>query len=152
MSAMALASVGLAYTLAVISLGGGFYETSVVDPAWPARPEIISPRRGGLDRKWFWIPAHTAFELALLASLVLAWSEPAVRCWLLIALAAHVAMRIWSAVDFIPKALRFEAAEPGTVVEASARRWTRRSRLRLPLDVVTCGALFAAGLTAARLI
>lgn len=32
-----------------------------------------------------------------------------------------------------------------------ARAWTRRSRLRLPLDLVTCGALLTAFAAAARL-
>jgi hypothetical protein len=59
-------------------------------------------------------------------------------------------MRLWSAVDFIPKARAFEKAEPGAVSEAAARAWTARSRLRLPLDLVTCGALLWALVLAAR--
>ena len=70
---------------------------------------------------------------------------------LLVALASHAIMRLWSALDFIPKALAFERAEPGTVSEAAARAWTRRSRLRLPLDLVTCGAMLWALVAAARL-
>jgi hypothetical protein len=60
-------------------------------------------------------------------------------------------MRIWSAFDFIPKALAFEKAEPGAIVEATARSWTRRSLLRLPLDLVTCGAMLATVVAAARM-
>ena len=59
-------------------------------------------------------------------------------------------MRLWSAFDFIPKALAFERAEPGAINEAAARAWTARSRLRLPLDAVTCGALLWALVGAAR--
>jgi hypothetical protein len=73
-------------------------EFSVVDPFWPRRPDLIWPARGGISRKRFWIPAHIAFELMLIAALVAAWSVPAVRLWLLIALASHAAMRIWSAL------------------------------------------------------
>jgi hypothetical protein len=69
----------------------------------------------------------------LIAALVTAWSQPAVRTCLLGALASHGVMRLWSAFDFIPKALAFERAPPGTVSEAAARAWTARSRLRLPL-------------------
>jgi len=53
-------------------------------------------------------------------------------------------MRVWSLVDFVPKALAFEKADPATVDEASAVRWTRRSLLRLPLDLVTCAAMLMA--------
>ena len=64
--------------------------------------------------------------------------------WLLVALASHTAMRIWSFIDFVPKALAFERAEPASIDAARARTWTRRSLLRLPLDVVTCFAMLAA--------
>src|SRR5919201_2666048 len=134
--------VALATALALASLGGGLYELLVVDPSCPRRPDIIQPQRGGISRKRFWIPAHTAFELALIASLIAAWGHPALRAALLVALASHAVMRIWSAFDFIPKALAFERAE--SVDAAAARRWSRRSLGRLPLDLITCIAMFAA--------
>jgi hypothetical protein len=143
--------VALAAALALVSLGGGFYEFSVVDPFWPRRPDLIQPARGGISRKRFWIPVHIAFELMLIAAIVAAWSLPPVRFWLLIALASHAAMRIWSAFDFIPKALAFEKAESGAVSAEAARRWARHSLLRMPLDLVTCGAMLAAVIVIARL-
>ena len=60
-------------------------------------------------------------------------------------------MRLWSAFDFIPKALAFEKADPATVTEGAARRWSRRSLFRLPLDLITCGAMLAALVAASRL-
>ena len=137
-------AIALAMTLALVSLGGGLYEFSVVDPSWPSRPEIVQPVRGGISRRRFWIPAHTAFELLLIAALVTAWSQPGVRNTLLLALASHALMRIWSAFYFIPRALAFEKADPAGVTEQAARAWTRRSLLRLPLDLVTCGAMLVA--------
>jgi hypothetical protein len=134
--------VALASALALVSLGGGLYEVSVVDPAWPRRPELVQPARGGISRRRFWIPAHVAFELALIASLIAAWQRPEVRTWLLVALGSHAPMRIWSAFDFIPKALAFERSD--RVTESAARDWTRRSRLRLLLDLITCGAMLTA--------
>ncbi len=53
-------------------------------------------------------------------------------------------MRVWSLVDFAPKAVAFEKADPATVVEGSAVRWTCCSLLRLPLDLITCTAMLAA--------
>ena len=142
--------VAVATALACASVGGGLYEFSVVDPFWPKRPDLVQPSRGGISRKRFWIAIHIAFEVMLIAALVTAWSHSAMRTCLLVALASHAVMRLWSAFDFIPKALAFEKAEPGTISEAAARAWTARSRLRLPLDLVTCGALLWALVLAAR--
>lgn len=150
MSEFLVAITAIGAALALVGLGGGLYEFSVVDPSWPRRPDLIQPGRGGISRKRFWIAAHTALELMLVAALAVAWSAPDVRFWLFMALASHAIMRIWSAFDFIPKALAFEKAEPEMIAEDAARRWTRRSLLRLPLDLVTCGAALAAVIAAAR--
>ena len=146
-----LVIVALAAALALASVGGGLYEFTVVDPFWPKRPDLVQPVRGGISRKRFWISIHVAFEVTLIAALVVAWSQSAVRDALLVGLASHAVMRLWSSFDFIPKALAFEKADPATVSEAAARAWTRRSRLRLPLDLITCGALLIAFAAAARL-
>jgi hypothetical protein len=151
MLAVSVLAIGLACALALVSLGGSCYELSVVDPFWPRRPEIIQPDRGGISRRRFWIPAHVAFELTLIASLIAAWSQPDVRSWLWVGFASHAGMRIWSAFDFIPKALAFERANPTMIEEEAALRWTRRSRWRMPLDLVTCGAMLMAFAAAARL-
>ena len=115
-----------------------------MDPAWQRRPDIIQPDRGGVSRRRFWLPAHLAFELALILALASAWSQPQVRAWLLVGLASHAIMRIWSAFDFIPKALAFERADPATIAAEAARRWTRRSLWRLPPDAATCAAMLVA--------
>lgn len=130
--------------LACVVFGGGLYETIVVDPAWPKRPGIIQAHNGGLSRRRFWIPAHTAFEVLLILALIGSWSHPDVRTALLVALASHAVMRVWSLVDFVPKAVVFEKCDPAEVDEAAAVRWIRRSRLRLPLDLVTCIAMLVA--------
>ena len=142
--------IGSATALALFSLGGGFYEVLVVDPVWPGRPELIQPSRGGLSRRRFWIPAHVAFELALLGSLALAWSQPDIRWWLFLAFASHATMRLWSGVDFIPKTLAFERSDPASITEHASRSWTHRSRWRLMLDLVACAAMVAAFATAVR--
>lgn len=135
-------STALTALLANIGLGGGIFEHSVVDRAWPRKPDIVQPRKGGVSRVRFWIPAHSAFELILLVTLYLGWSNVEVRRALLVALAAHLVMRLWSAFDMIPKALAFEKAE--TVDEAAARDWTKRSLMRFPLALLTSLAALAA--------
>ena len=77
--------LALATAAALASLGGAFYEFAVVDPFWPRRPDLIQPSRGGISRRRFWIPAHTVFEVLLVASLVVWWSEAPVRTALLTA-------------------------------------------------------------------
>jgi hypothetical protein len=141
---MKTALIALATSLSLISLGGGIYEFVVVDPAWPRRPDIIQPALGGVSRRRFWIPAHICFELLLLVSLFVAWSDPNIRYWLLLALASHVIMRVWSAFYFIPRALRFERMPAADITESIARSWTRLSLLRMPLDLITCAAMLAA--------
>jgi hypothetical protein len=139
-----LVLIAITTLAACATLGGGLYEYLVIDPYWPKRPGIIQSRNGGVSRARFWIPAHVAFEVLLVVSLIAAWSDPGVRAALLVALVSHAAMRMWSLVDFVPKALAFEKADPAKVDEAAAVRWTRRSLLRLPLDVLTCAAMLAA--------
>jgi hypothetical protein len=80
-----------------------------------------------------------------------AWSRPEVRTWLLVGFTGHVVMRMWSAFDFIPKALAFERTDVSAITERAARRWTRRSLWRLPLDLTTCGSMLVAFAAAARL-
>jgi hypothetical protein len=84
----------------------------------------------------------------VVTALIITWSRPVVRTWLLVGFAT---MRILSAFDLIPKALAFERADPATVSEVTARRWTRRSLWRAPLEILTCVAMLAAFAAAVRL-
>jgi hypothetical protein len=139
-----LVLIAVTTLVACATLGGGLYEFLVVDPVWPKRPGIVQARNGGVSRARFWVPVHTAFEILLIVTVVVAWGDAEVRTALLVAFVSHAVMRVWSLVDFVPKALAFEKADPATVDEASAVRWTRRSLLRMPLDLVTCAAMLAA--------
>ena len=139
-----LVLIAITTLAACATLGGGLYEYLVIDPYWPKRPGIIQSRNGGVSRARFWIPAHVVFEVLLIVSLIAAWNDAGVRAALLVALVSHAAMRMWSLVDFVPKALAFEKTDPAKIDEAAAVRWTRRSLLRLPLDVLTCAAMLAA--------
>jgi hypothetical protein len=139
-----LVLIAITTLAACVSLGGGLYECLVIDPYWPKRPGIIQSRNGGVARARFWIPAHILFEVLVIVTLVVSWSHAEVRVPLLVALVSHAVMRVWSLVDFVPKAVAFEKTDPATVDEAAATRWTRRSLLRLPLDLITCAAMLSA--------
>ena len=88
--------------------------------------------------------------LVRIAALIVEWGDASVRAALLVALASHVAMRVWSLFDFIPKALAFERADPASIELRAAKRWVERSLGRLPLDLVTCSAMIAALAAVAR--
>jgi hypothetical protein len=141
---VALILAAIVVFLACASVGGGLYEALVLDPVWPHRPAIIQPRNGGVSRRRFWIPVHTALEVTLIVAIVACWGHHDVRIALLIALASHLLMRVWSLVDFVPKAVGFEKSDPATIERSAAQRWARRSLLRLPLDAITCVASLAA--------
>ena len=144
MSTIAVVLIAVTTLVACASFGGGLYESLVVDPAWPKRPGIIQPRNGGVSRARFWVPVHTVLEVLLVATLVAAWRDADVRSALVVAVVSHAASRVWSLADFVPKAAAFEKADPATVDEAAAVRWTRRSLLRMPLDLLTCAAMLMA--------
>jgi hypothetical protein len=134
-----------ALVLAAVRLGGGLYECGLIDRVWPTNPALIQPGRGGIDRKRFWMPAHLAFEAALILALWSAWPVVAVRNWLLLAAAAHLLMRVWSFAYFVPRALRFErAGDLSAEQRDAARTWVRLSVWRLPLDLISLAALCAA--------
>ncbi|WP_425647484.1 hypothetical protein [Agrobacterium leguminum] len=139
-------AIVVAGVLGSVGLGGGIYETLLVDRVWPSQPMLIQPERGGIDRKLFWGPAHGLFEVALLLALWLTWAHPAIRVWIWSALAAHLVARIWSFAYFIPMALRFETGLAGdaTATSNAAARWVRLSRWRLPIEFLAVILLFIA--------
>jgi len=144
---LGLLSTGLVTFLAAVGIGGALYEHSVVDSAWPRNPVLIQPAKYGLQRVRFWVPAHTALEIALIGAIVLNWQLPGVRNLLLAAFACHAVMRVWSFVDLIPKVLAFERSDAAAIDASAARAWVVRSMLRFPLSIATT-ALAAAALTA----
>ena len=126
-----------AVVLGAVGLGGGIYETLLVDRVWPKNPMIIQPNRGGLNRGLFWGPIHALYEVALLLSAWMVWSDVYSRYWIIGALVAHFGSRAWSFAYFIPRALRFE--KMGDLTEEqfrSAQRWVRFSRCRPVLEAI----------------
>jgi hypothetical protein len=135
----------IALIFGAIGLGGGIYETLIVDRVWPGNLAIIQPSRGGLDRKRFWIPIHTLYEVALVASAWTSWSNTHARYWIIVALVAHFVSRAWSFAYFIPQALRFEKlTELNDSDLQLARRWTRLSWRRGGLEAVSVISLSVA--------
>jgi hypothetical protein len=143
---LAFYAIVAAAVLGAAGVGGGVYETVLVDRVWPQMPMLIQPHRGGINRKLFWGPIHGLFELALVVAIWSTWTEPTVRPWVWSAFAVHVAVRAWSFAYFIPMAMRFEAGlagEPEATARA-ARKWIGLSRWRLPLELLAVGLLLVA--------
>lgn len=128
-----------------VLLGGALYEHLVVDSAWLSNPALIQPGRGGIERKDFWIPVHAIATLLLLGALWTGWAYRPARRWLLWALGAYMAMRLWTLAYFVPVGLRLEA--PGDLspdMLGQARQWVTLSILRLPLLVASTICLWLA--------
>ncbi len=132
----------VALALGAAALGGGVYETVVVDLAWPGNPALIQPSRVGLNRARFWAPIHVLFEVALLASAWATWSEAMTLPWIVAALCAHFGARVCSFAYFIPNALRFEKMGDLSQEQLrTARRWVRLSRGRPVLELIAIVSL-----------
>jgi hypothetical protein len=143
-SVFVVAVLLFALVLGAIGIGGGIYETLIVDRVWPDNLAIIQPRRGGIRRGVFWGPVHTLYELALLVSAWMVWGDTYTRRWIVVALLAHFVARVWSFAYFIPNALRFEKLDNLTEDQARlARRWTRLSRYRPVFGALSIAALCA---------
>jgi hypothetical protein len=138
------AAIALCFTLIVgsITLGGGIYETLLVDRVWISNLRVIQPSRGGLNRKVFWGIFHPLFELGLLVSAWMSWSHISMRVWLIGALIGHFTVRVWSFAYFIPTAHRFEKLDTLTPEDIrAAHRWVRLSRYRPVLAALLLAAL-----------
>ena len=139
---IAVTTAFAALILVAGSLGGGVYETALIDRLWPDNPALVQPSRGGINRRRFWMPAHFTFEALLGAALWTAWPRLDARQWLLAALTAHVAMRAWSFAYFIPRAMAFEkAGDLDADQHARAVAWVRASGWRLLLDLAAAVSL-----------
>lgn len=84
------------------------------------------------------------FEVLLIVTLILTWGDSAIGTALLVALVSHATMRLWALFDLVPRGAEFERTDPADVDEAAAVRWTRRNLLRVPLLLVTSGAMLTA--------
>jgi hypothetical protein len=138
----AAVAVCFALVLGSFALGGGVYETLVVDAAWPGNLALIQPNRGGLNRKIFWMLIHPLFEVAILVSAWMNWSDRSVRLWVIVALVGHFTARVWSFAYFIPRALRFEKLAEFTPEDMRlAARWIKLSRCRPLMEAISVVAL-----------
>jgi hypothetical protein len=110
-------------------MGASFYEESVLDLAWPRRPDIVRPKEGGANRKLFWIPADLIALICLAAATWAVWPVAGARTAVLAAVGLYAINIVVSVAYFVPELLKVErhGAEPDA---ASSRTWVRRNRWR----------------------
>jgi hypothetical protein len=134
-----------------LAVGGGIYESIVINPLWSAQPPAsfaIIQKGTGVPLQRFWIPVHILITIVLLASLITNWNYADRRKLIIIALISYVVMRAWSFAYFIPEMLRFQNVpldQPRTTALLDrVRRWTRLTWFREPLDLITLFCLLIA--------
>ena len=126
------------------AIGGGIYESFVINPLWRKSPpssfEIIQPGTG-VPLQRFWIPVHSAITVFVLLGLALTWRNLPVRNLILIGLASYVVMRVWSGFYFIPEMLSFQKipldTAPTAELDARVSKWTFWTWFREPLDIIS---------------
>jgi hypothetical protein len=126
------------------AIGGGIYESVVINPMWrkapPASFAIIQPGTG-VPLQRFWIPVHVAITVFVLAALGTTWRDVPVRRMLLVGVASYVVMRVWSGFYFIPEMLSFQKvaldAAPSAELSGRVSRWTFLTLFREPLDIIS---------------
>ncbi len=120
--------------------GAALYEESVLDLAWPRRPDIVRPVAGGANRKLFWIPADLVAIVSLAAATWAAWPVNDSRNAVLVAVGLYAINIVVSLTYFVPELQKVErfGIEPDA---QSSRRWVRRNRWRGLLLVCTAVAL-----------
>jgi hypothetical protein len=121
-------------------MGASLYEESVLDLAWPRKPDIVRPVEGGANRKLFWVPADFIAIISLLAATWAAWPVTDSRNAVLVGVGLY-AINIGISVGyFVPELLKVERI--GTAPDdPSSRTWVRRNRWRGILFICTTAAL-----------
>ena len=134
------AMVALVVTTALYFLmnGAQVFETALIVPAWTAAPPSSLGMFQGpfrLDFKVFWIVLHSLHEITFIVALVLCWRIPDVRNWLLVLLAAHIAVRVWTLLYFAPTIIAFQGMPYSSTVDETlvekAARWRNLNYLRV---------------------
>lgn len=126
--------------------GAGLYEQAVIDPSWPAKPELVRPLQGGVSRKRYWVPANIVAVLAIVAAIWAAWPRGLARNWAIVAAACSFVVNLLTISYFAPRVLRVERyGVPAN--HASSIRWVALSRLRTPIALALAVCLMMSALS-----
>jgi uncharacterized membrane protein len=101
--------------------GAQAWETAVMVPAWTVAPPsslIFFQKPYGLDFKVFWIITHGIHELIFITALVFNWKIKKRRNLILLVLAGHIAVRVWTLLYFAPTIIEFQELAYSDTVNA----------------------------------
>jgi len=120
--------------------GAQVWETALMVPAWTAAPPsslIFFQKPYGLDFKVFWIVTHGIHELIFIAALFFNWKIMKRRNLILLVLAGHVAVRVWTLTYFAPTIMEFQQLPYSNTVDVSlqekAARWANLNYVRVAI-------------------
>lgn len=135
-----------------ISLGGNVFQRAVVDPVWSGSPPdsvrafAAGPLPSAVGR-FHLNPLYGVGLLCLLACPVLAWSHPALRTWLLVAIISQIVIVVATVLYFYPindKLLNHASGLDAATITTLTHRWLLADRFRLALRFITFLSLMRA--------
>lgn len=139
--------------------GAGIFETAVIVPKWTASPpESFQILKGeyGIDLKYFWIAMHSIHEITFIVAIIFCWNIAGVREWLLVLLAVHFAIRVWTLVYFAPNIIEFQKiANTGEATPDLAERtarWKNLNYLRTGLFIAISIGVLTSFLSVAQMM
>ncbi|MEY8758926.1 transposase [Chryseobacterium tongliaoense] len=107
------AEISLCITTLVYFLmnGAQIFETFVFVPKWVSSPpdhfKLLLDGKG-ISLKIFWIVFHSLHEITFILAIIFCWKIDPVRNWLLILVAVHIAVRVWTLAFFAPNIIDFQ--------------------------------------------
>ncbi|EJL69619.1 hypothetical protein [Chryseobacterium populi] len=107
------AEISLCITTLIYFLmnGAQIFETFVFVPKWVSSPpdnfKLLLDGKG-ISLKIFWIIFHSLHEITFILAIIFCWKIDPVRNWLLILLAVHIAVRVWTLTFFAPNIIDFQ--------------------------------------------
>ncbi|HRH40797.1 MAG TPA: DUF1772 domain-containing protein [Pyrinomonadaceae bacterium] len=133
-----------------IYIGGGIYETIVIQPVWTASAEVARNWNENplfvIQNAWFFIPATNLATLLALLTLIFGWkSPPPVRFWLRLGTIILLVMYVFTLAYFIPEQLALRGHEAtknlsDAEILTRAGRWGTLNYIRV---IVALPAVFA---------
>lgn len=143
---MLFANISVAVAVLGLSLavGGGFYESVVINPQWSQSPPssfTIIQENTGVPLQKFWIPTHILISISILIALFLNWKIPSRRTLILVAIGSYAVMRAWSFIYFIPEMLEFQKiavdSQSSDNLIDRVSKWKTLTYWRAPLDIIS---------------
>ncbi|EFA77411.1 ankyrin repeat-containing protein [Heterostelium album PN500] len=118
--------------------GGRLYEVLMVDSKWNKKPSLIQPKAGGIEKNNIITKCGTVLlEVTVIYSLYLYQNHRDVLIPLTISAVSHCIERLFELLYLTPKLTEIEKLPEAAVTESIANKYIKRSKLRIPLSIIT---------------